>query len=70
MKNNPVRFDIQKNFNGKTYKASYLILPGDMVEVRFGFRSKTSSIGGLSAEITAGIMLQEMLEEAKNRGEL
>ena len=70
MKNNPVRFDIQHSFHGKTYKAWYSILTGDMVEVRFGFRSKTSQIGGGSAEDIAKLMLQELLEEAKRSGEL
>jgi hypothetical protein len=70
MKTNPVRFDIQHNFNGKVYKAWYSILPGDMVEVRFGLRSKTAQIGGSSVEDIASVLFQEMLEEAKSSDEL
>ncbi|RWU21260.1 hypothetical protein DM813_18905 [Pseudomonas alkylphenolica] len=60
---------LEVNFEGNTYKVRYSV-KGKIIDVSFGFISRTTQVGGSSILMIAEILAHEVLEEAKATGQL
>lgn len=70
VKKQPQRHEVTIEFEGKTYSASYSFSSGIVTVESFQYGSaSTHPIGGIS-ELTAKILFREILEGAKQRGEI
>jgi hypothetical protein len=58
---------LEIDFEGKTYRASYSVT-GDVVMVRAAYGTKSTQVGGLSAEQVARLLAMELIREAKGNG--
>ena len=68
MPKQPPTFKIDNEFDGKRYEASYFVQSG-AVTVNSAYGSMTTHVGG-KAEFTARMLLREILDGAKKRGQL
>ena len=69
MKNTPTSYEVTVKFEGNEYSAHYSVT-STVVTVNSIYGSKSAQIGGSSASLMAGILFREILQSAKDLGEL
>lgn len=63
------RHEIFLEHNGKKYQAHYYV-ENNVVTVQSAYGSTSTQVGGSTAEVVARILLREILDGAKSRGEV
>jgi len=69
VKTQPTTFNVSVDVSGTVHHATYSV-SSKVVVVQSPYGSRSTQVGGLSADAVARVLLREIVEGAKARGEL